>query len=292
MDRDEIIGFGSALIGHVLIALALIYGLFTFLEKPVPVPPVVVSLVGEEAPVSTAPDPVAEEAAAAPPAVFAAEPEEPAPAPEPAPEIINKPEPKPITPPEKRPVVLPNPRATLPVKPIVKPTAKPLTKPVVTPKAKPTAASGKGTRPAQGSPFSRQFEDAVSGAGKGGTKPSTSTGQGKNSGTAATQSAAQVRSAVTVSLRAEIQPFFKKCVIGGTDTELLVTPATLNIAKNGSLVSVSLGQTSGINDSNRTQAGLHRDCVSKAARAASPFLNLPTEGYDVWKNWPMVFKTR
>ncbi len=291
MDREEIIGFGSALIGHVLLALAFIYGLFTVLEKPAPTPPVVVSLVSEEAAVSTAPDPVSQEEEAAPPA-FAEEPEEPAPAPEPEPEIISKSEPKPIAPLEKLPVVQPNPRATLPVKPVIKPAAKPVSKPVVIPKAKPATPSGQGARPTQGSQFSRQFEDAVAGAGKSGTKPGASAGQGKSAGTAATQSAAQVRSAVTVSLRAEIQPFFKKCVIGGTDTELLVTPATLNIAKNGSLVSVSLGQTTGINDSNRTQAGLHRDCVAKAARAASPYLNLPADGYDVWKSWPMVFKTR
>jgi periplasmic protein TonB len=286
MDRDEIIGLGSALIGHILLALALIFGLFTFMQSPVPVAPVVVSLVGEEAPISTAPDPVTQEQESAPPAAFVETPDEPMPTPER--EVINRPEPTPITQPEKRPVVLPNPRATLPVKPVVKPA----TKPTVTPKNKPATPSGTGTRPAQGRSFSRQFEDAVAGAGKSGTRPGTSTGQSKTSGTAATQSAAQVRSAVTVSLRGEIQPFFKKCVIGGTDTELLVTPATLNIAQNGSLISVSLGQTTGINDSNRTQAGLHRDCVAKAARAASPFLNLPADGYDVWKSWPMVFKTR
>jgi outer membrane biosynthesis protein TonB len=290
MDRDEILGFGSALIGHVLLALALIYGLFFFIEKPVELTPVVVSLVGEEAPVSSAPDPVAEEEEAAPPAAFPQEIEEPVPAPEP--EGIERPEPRPVVVPEKRAIALPTPQPKQTIKPVVKPATKPVTKPSVTTKAKPATVAGKGTRTSQGSPFSRQFEDAISGAGKNGTKPSVSTGAGKASGTAATQSAAQVRSAVTVSLRAEIQPFFKKCLIGGTDTELLVTPATLNIAKNGSLVSVSLGQTSGINDSNRTQAGLHRDCVTKAARAASPFLNLPADGYDVWKSWAMVFKTR
>jgi periplasmic protein TonB len=290
MDREEILGFGSALIGHVLIALALIYGLFVFMEKPVEMPPVVVSLVGEEAPVSSAPDPVSEEVDAAPPAALAEETPEPVPATEP--ETLTQPDPKPVIVPEKRPIVLPNPHATLPAKTVVKPSTKPITKPVVAAKAKPVTATGKGTRPTQGSPFSRQFEDAVTGAGKNGTKPSASTGSGKASGTAATQSAAQVRSAVTVSLRGEIQPYFKKCVIGGTDTELLITPATLNIGKNGALISVNLGQTSGINDSNRTQAGLHRDCVIKAARAASPFLNLPADGYDVWKSWPMIFKTR
>jgi periplasmic protein TonB len=274
MDRAEKIGLGSAVGGHALLIAAFYLGLLSA-AKELPRPePIAVSLVGEVADVSSAPDATQEEPA--PSAAAQSDPAEPPPTPEvmqierpvemPVARSVEKPTPRDIARPDPRAI-----RQT-PIKPAT--AAKPA-----------TAVSGKGRTPAKPGGFSDSFERAITGA-------SRANGQGKAPGTPATKTSAQVRSAVTVSLRNEISPFFKRCAPSGVDVNEILTRVTLNIGANGALIGVSDIRQSGINDSNRAQAGLHKDCAIKAAKAASPFQNLPVDAYDMWKNWPMDFKTR
>jgi hypothetical protein len=97
-----------------------------------------------------------------------------------------------------------------------------------------------------------------------------------------------------ISLSNEILPFFRTCMRGkgGKDIELLVTSITLNIDQNKALASAIFNGQRGLNATNRDRAGLHRDCAIKAAKAASPYSNLPSEGYAVWRSWKMDFSTR
>ncbi len=281
MDRAEKIGLGSAVGGHALLLAAFYLGLFSA-TKELPKPaPITVSLVGEVAPVSTAPDAIQEEPAPAAPAAQEA-PAEPPPAPVPEVMQVEKPVEREVAKPLAPTITKPQPARVAQPTPVRQATPpKPTTKPA-TPA---TPASGKGTTPARPGSFSDSFERTINGAGK-------TSGQGKAVGTPAAKTAAQVRSAVTVSLRNEISPFFKRCAPSGVDVDQILTSVTLNIAANGSLTGVSNIRQSGINESNSPQASLHKDCVIKAARAASPFQNLPADSYDLWKNWPMEFRTR
>jgi periplasmic protein TonB len=267
MDRAEKLGLGTAVGGHILLLGAMLLGLL-FANKPMPkTAPITVSLVGEVAPISTAPDAIQEEPAPAAPA------EQEAPAdPPPAPEVmqLEKPVERQVPTPLQPTITKPQPLRVVqktPVKPVAKP------------------ASGRGTTPAKAGSFSDSFERAINGANKTG-------GQGKAVGTPAAKTASQVRSAVTVSLRNEISPFFKRCAPSGIDVDQILTSVTLSIAANGGLISVGSVRQSGVNESNSPQASLHKDCVLKAVRAASPYQNLPADSYDVWKNWPMEFRTR
>ena len=89
MDRAERIGFGTALGGHALLLGAFALGAFFTADRITKPQPISVSLVGEVADVSTAPDPVLEEPA---PAESAAEPAPAEPEPTPVMKVEKTPE--------------------------------------------------------------------------------------------------------------------------------------------------------------------------------------------------------
>ncbi len=299
MDRAEKIGLGAAGAGHIILLLALSFGLLSAGKQLNHPKPIEVTLVGEIAPVSTAPDATQEEPAPATAAMMTQDiPTEPPP----APEAVTKPIEKPVMQPVTKTIAAP-PIKTIP-KPIVSATAKipvKTVKPTAPAPAKsaapaPTrAAQPKTTAPSQtngkAGGFSHSFETAMAGYGKT-TGAAKSTGTGKATATPATKTAAEVKRAVTISLRNEILPYFKKCAPRGVDVNLIVTTLTLNIAQNGALSSVNFGGQRGVNDSNRPQSSLHKDCAINAVRAAAPYANLPAENYSDWQRWPMEFSTR
>ena len=298
MDRAEKIGLGAAVGGHGLLLLAMAFGLFMAKNRIVEPPSMAVTLVGEDS-VSAAPDPVAEEPAAASagePHVMA-EPE----VVEPEVMEIADPEPQPLP----KPVIKPLPKPA--TKPIIKPATKSVTKPVTKTVAKPVQKTAPktptkaATKTATQTQHSKQpatqgtkrglagLGDVVNSVSKTGK---SATGTGTKSSTAATMTAAEVKSAVTVSLRAEIEPLFRRCAPSGVDVSDLLTLVTLKIGKDKRLTDVVFNSQSGVNESNRPQAPLHKKCAMDAARAASPYLNLPDEGYAQWASWQMKFKTR
>jgi outer membrane biosynthesis protein TonB len=295
MDREEKIGLTTALGGHALLFIGMAFGLLMATDRIKEPPPMTVSLVGEDA-VSAAPDPVQEEAAsaaAASPAVNESpEPaqEEPAAVAEPAPQPIPTPLPKEVAKPVPKPLV----------KPIVKPLSKPLPKTVSKPLTKPVkkttvksataniSTTKTATRPQRGSAGLGDVINSVSKTGQGKTATATGTKTGKP----AALSAAQVSQAVTVSLRAEIEPLFRRCAPSGVDVSDITTLVTLKIGKDKRLISASVDSQSGVGDSNRPQAPLLKNCALNAVRTASPYESLPDEGYGQWASWQMKFKTR
>lgn len=287
MDREEQIGLGAAVGGHALLFIGMALGLFMAADRIVEPKPMAVTIVGEDA-VSMAPDPVQEEASA--PAPAPAEYTEPEPA-EPEARPVVQPEPLPVP----KPVVKETPRPV--AKPVTKTVAKPVTKPVTkptpapvkkatAPATQPRTAQKPATKAARGQ---AGLGDIVNAVGKDAQKK---TGAGTKSGTPATMTSTQVAAAVSVSLRGEIEPLFKRCAPSGVDVSELVTLVTLKIGKDKGLTDVVFNSQSGVNASNRPQAPLHKDCAIRAARAASPFKSLPDEGYAQWASWPMKFKTR
>jgi periplasmic protein TonB len=264
MDRAEKLGLGAAVGGHVMLLGAMALGLFMS-KEPVKTPEAIsVSLVGEIAEVSTAPDAIQEESA--PPAQ--AEPAEPPP--EPVMQIekpVEKQQAKPVPTPLKRDI--PVPAKTAPKKVAVKqPPAKTATAP---------AKSGKGTTPAKPGGLSKSFEDSISNIGK-------APGAGKAVGTPAAKSAAEVRRSVSVSLASQIRSRVRACAPSGVEINKIETFVTLSLDSSGRLNSVRFDKQVGVNDSNQPQAGPLKDCILQAVRAASPYEGLDSEYYDVWKN--------
>lgn len=266
MDRTEKLGLGAAVGGHVVLLGALALGLLIS-DEPLKRPEAIsVSLVGEIAEVSTAPDAIQEESA--PPAPAEAEPAEPPPSPVMQVERpVEKPQAKPVPTPLKRDI--PNPAKTAVKKVAVKqPPAKTATAP---------AKSGKGTTPAKPGGLSKSFEDSINNIGK-------APGAGKAVGTPAAKSAAEVRRSVSVSLAGQIRSRVRACAPSGVDINKIETFVTLSLDSSGRLNSVRFDKQVGVNDSNQPQAGPLKDCILQAVRAASPFEGLDSEYYDVWKN--------
>ncbi len=267
MDRAERIGFGTALGGHALLLGAFALGAFFTADRITKPQPISVSLVGEVADVSTAPDPVLEEPA---PAESAAEP---APA---------EPEPTPVMKVEKTPEK-PLPKAV--EKPTPKPAPKPTPKPVqkqaaVQPKPKQT------TQPKQATPkpFSKSFEDAVKGAG---SNPKPTTGTSLKQGTVARKAGAEVKREVNLALGPQIRDKIERCAPTGLDIRQIETFVTLSLEPSGRLTDVRVDKQTGINDNNRPQAEPLKRCIIQAVRAASPFKGLDPDYHDIWKTHAM-----
>lgn len=266
MDRAEKLGLGAAIGGHGLLLGAMALGLLMSNERLKKPEAISVSLVGEIADVSTAPDAIQEESA--PPAPAEAEPAEPPPSPvmqieRPVEKQQAKPVPKPLV------RETPPPAKTAPKKvAVMQPPAKTATAP---------AKSGKGTTPARPGGLSKSFEDSISNIGK-------APGSGKAVGTPAAKSAAEVRRSVSVSLASQIRSRVRACAPSGIDINKIETFVTLSLDSSGRLNSVRFDKQVGVNDSNQPQAGPLKDCILQAVRAASPYEGLDPEYHDVWKS--------
>jgi hypothetical protein len=95
---------------------------------------------------------------------------------------------------------------------------------------------------------------------------------------------------VNALLGPQIQRKVEACSPTGIELYKIITTVTLNLDPSGKLVSVSYGGQTGVTDSNRPQAEPLKQCILQAVRAASPFSNLDTEYYDVWKSHAMRIK--
>ncbi len=315
MDRTEQTGLGVAIIGHVALIAALTFGLLHPPKLPDIVnEPVEVEIVRDVAPVKRAPElsptpPAAKRAPEPAPVVEAPPPEPvpmpvapPKPAPTPTPpkvvtRVIPKPAPKPA-PPVAKPVVKPTP------KPIARAAPKPIPKPAVTPAprpaaiakpaarpqtaARPTDQSGR-RRPDRGSTQTAQNNARPTGALNGllngpAVKPTPSVSpkpQATVAGPAAID-VASVKRALGQEIARQLKPRWKSPT--GADVDQLVTILSWDLDKDGGLIGEPrFVSQSGANDSNRTQAQLHRDNAIKAVRAAAPF-RLPPEHYAYWKS--------
>ena len=266
MDQTEKLGLGTAIGGHVLLVVAMVLGLFFSTDRIKRAEPIAVSLVGEIAEVSTAPDAIQEESA--PPAAAQAEPAEPPPAP------VMQIE-RPVAKPQVKPVEKPLKRE---VPPPAKTAAKKV--PVKQSPAKVAAAavkSGKGTTPARAAGLSKSFEDSINNVGK-------APGAGKAVGTPAAKSGAEVRRSVSASLASQIRNRVRACAPSGVEINQIETFVTLSLESSGRLTNVQFNKQVGVNDSNRPQADPLKQCILQSVRAASPFSGLDPEYHDVWKN--------
>jgi len=272
MDRAEKLGLGAAIGGHVVLLGAMALGLMMSAEPITKPESISVSLVGDIADVSTAPDAIQEESA--PPAQGEIEPAEPPPSPAMQVERpVEKPQAKPVTKPLIRDTPPPAKTATKKVA-VKQPPAKSNTAP---------AKSGKGTTPVTPGGFSKSFEDSMNAIGK-------APGAGKAVGTPAAKSAVEVRRSVTASLGSQIMRYVRSCSPNGLDVDKIATTVTLSLSSDGSLISLSGISQRGVNENNRPQAKPTELCVVSAIKQASPFKGLDPEYHDTWKSHKMTFQ--
>lgn len=274
------IGITTSILGHLVIV-----GLIAWLARPRPVEKpkevrIEVSLVKDVAPKSAAPDPASE-----PPAPAKGEPEPPAPKPEPPKPVPPKPvPPKPVppkpVPPKPKPVPAPAPKPKpLPPKP-----APPKPKPVP-PKTEPAKPNPKPPVKTGTAKPTGRLDGLIGGSGQNpGKKP--------DADKPPAQSVGEAKKAITVSLAAEILPQWRKCLPRGFDVQLIETDVDLYLNQDGSLSRVEVVEQRGVNDSNKPQAPLVKQCAVKAVQLAAPFASLPPDYYSVWKVWPMTLKAR
>lgn len=293
MDRVEKLGLGAAVGGHAILLGAFALGMMASTQTLPKREAISVSLVGEIADVSTAPDAIQEEAA--PPAPGDSAPAEPPPAPSPTPVMqIEKPVEKPVEKSLERPQPKPIPKAAKPEtappvakvavkkEPVKQPPAKAATPPVKTAAAAPpqtakaATAAGKGTTPAKPGGLSRSFEDSINNIGK-------APGAGKAVGTPAAKTDTEVRRSVGISIAGQIRGRVRACAPSGIDINQIETFVTLSLEPSGKLTSVRFDKQTGVNDSNQPQAGPLKDCILQAVRAASPYEGLDSQYHDVWK---------
>jgi periplasmic protein TonB len=271
MDRAEKLGLGAAVGGHVMLLGAMALGLFMS-KEPVKTPEAIsVSLVGEIAEVSTAPDAIQEESAPSAPAE--AKLVEPPPAPVMQIEKpVEKQQAKPVPTPLKRDNPPPAKTAVKKV-PVKQPPAK-----VATTATK----SGKGTTPTKPGGFSKSFEDSINNVGK-------APGAGKAVGTPASRSASVIRSAVNNTIAAEVRPLIPGCAPRTSDNSSLRVFVALNISPSAILSSADIYDVQGITPSNEAQVDQMKRCVLQSLKAASPY-NLDPEEYEVWKGHKVQLK--
>jgi hypothetical protein len=263
MDRVEKVGLGAAIGGHVILLGAFGLGLLASADTIKKQESISVSLVGEIADVSTAPDAIQEESA--PPAAGDTAPSEPPPAPTSVMQI-EKPVAKPLQKPAKPDTAPPVAKVAAKKEPVKNAATPPKT----------AATSGKGATPAKPGGLSRSFENSISNIGK-------APGAGKAVGTPAAKTATEVRRSVGISIAGQIRSRVRACAPSGIDINKIETFVTLSLEPSGKLTSVRFDKQVGVTDSNQPQAGPLKDCILQAVRAASPYDGLDPEYHDVWK---------
>ncbi|MFC4293324.1 hypothetical protein ACFOWX_12945 [Sphingorhabdus arenilitoris] len=294
MDRIEQTGLATAVLIHGLLALAIWFAMQNAPKEAVkPQPSINVSLVGEIAPVSSAPDAIQEEPAPssladAPARLSDPAPEAPTVTPTPVPQVTPTPVRK-ITPTPPK-----TPPKTVPVQKTAPPKTTPKATPKATPKSTPKAAaktSPPKTATKKSGGFGKGFEQTIAGiGGSSSSSASAASGAGKASGTPAAKSGAEVRQSVTAALGSQIKPFLNKCVPNSPEINRLIFPVTVSLDSSGRATGTNIGSPSGVTDTNRPQVSPVKDCISKAINAASPFRGLDPDYHDVWKSHSMRIK--
>ncbi|MBC9034815.1 cell envelope biogenesis protein TolA [Sphingomonas sp. JC676] len=252
IDRSEGAGLSFAVLGHVAL-----FGMLSLaaLAPPPPVTPksapIEVSLSDDVALESTSPVPTSEVPAARLSPVEA--PIEPETAP-PTPVENSKPEAKP---------------QPTPPKPAPAPDARPVPQP---PKATSAAAAAKPVTRRTTAPTGR-LDGIVSGLSD---TPSTS----KSTTPPAATAGPQVRAALQAEVMRQIKPRWSPPT--GADSDQLRTTVQVSLNQDGSIASEPRVTQTGITDSNRAQAALHRERAIRAVKLAAPF-KLPAQYYDAWK---------
>jgi hypothetical protein len=191
-----------------------------------------------------------------------------------APQISHEP-PAPKLAEDERAPVEPAPSAPAPEP---KPTPAPMTKTM----AKPAPAPAPVKPPAQVKPSGGRLAGILKGLSDN-DSPSRSTAA------PATTITPAIQSSLAAAIIRQIKPHWEGP--NGPDVDALKTVLKISLARDGSVTNIQFAGTTGINDSNRSIAPIHKERAIKAVRLASPF-QLPANLYDGWKEVTVNFDWR
>lgn len=271
--KEEALGLGVAVALHVALVAVLL--LQPAPDNPPKMPErMTVSLAEDIGLTAQAPEPIAESRASiaptlaeqsAPPIPAAAS--EPIPAPRPM--QTNAPAPR------ATPTARPTPRATTRPRPTASPTPRASNRPAPRPSA--TATRAPAPRPSAAPTRSggqRVGADFLSGAGSSTTTTETRI--------PASQIGASARASLVDGIAREIKPHWQPP--NGPEVDQIVTVLRFRLNPDGSLANrPSVVRQTGVNDTNRAQAGRHAEQAIRAVQLAAPF-DLPEQYYEAWKN--------
>ena len=156
-----------------------------------------------------------------------------------------------------------------------RPQLRPLPRNAVPQPAKPATKSG-------ATAFDNAFASGVPGApanGKAKTPP-------------AAQASAQQVSAWTSLIGSRVRGPWNSCSVSGLDIQNLRAIVRFTLNRDGSVLSISDPEVSGITPANQPQVRPFRDCAVRAIKLAAPFPGLPGEFYDSWKLRKLTFSKR
>jgi len=279
MDRADRIGLGLATAGHVLLFAALSTHFTAERSRSFDNPPMQVDLITESAIESTAPDP-----SVAPPAARLATDAGPI-------ELATPSEA--VAPPVTKPTFVA--RAT--ASPVPKPSpikAVPPAKPRPSPRSA-VAPAKRATTPAKSARAESRDRGTV--ALPTGALDGIVAGLGKEANASrsksppAAKSASQVKKAISVSIKSEVEGPWNSCRVSGADIEQLETTVVFRLDKTGGLAGFDSVRTAGKTDSNSPQVARFEECAKRAVSLAEPF-DLPVENYDYWKIYTLEFDKR
>lgn len=262
-------------IGLHLLVLALLLVQAARPDTPLPKPErMTVNLTEDVGLEATAPDPVAESRAAEAPTLG----ETIEAASEPLPRPVEQPPLRVVEPPA--PSIAPAPRAQ--PQPRTPPRAQPRPQPSAQPR---TPAARTAARPAAERPAartggaSRIGNDFLAGAGTSATSSETRT--------PASAIGASAKASLFSAIRRKVAPQWQPP--SGPEVEQIVTRIRFRLNSDGSLSGrPSVVSQSGVNDTNRAQAGRHGEQAVRAVQLAAPF-DLPAEYYEAWKTVTVDF---
>lgn len=267
---EERTGLVVAVVLHLaLVALLVVQGLF---PAPVIEPPqrMTVSLAEDVGMAATAPDPVAESRASTAPTM---EPN-PAPAPEqdqPAPPQVERPVPPQVQSPVPVPRAAPDPRPRRRPDP-----PRTQAQPQPAPPAPATRAESSPRNPRKSSARSggsRLGDNFLEGAGA-----STSTSETR---VPASQIGNSAKASIIQAVARQIKPHWEPP--NGPEVDKIVSYVRFRLNPDGTLSGrPEVVRQTGVNDTNRAQAGRHAEQAVRAVQLAAPF-ELPQEYYEAWK---------
>lgn len=267
---EERTGLVVAVVLHLaLVALLLVQGL---VPAPVIEPPqrMTVSLAEDVGMAATAPDPVAESRASTAPTM---EPN-PAPAPEqdqPAPPQVERPVPPQVQSPVPVPRAAPDPRPRRRPDP-----PRTQAQPQPAPPAPATRAESSPRNPRKSSARSggsRLGDNFLEGAGA-----STSTSETR---VPASQIGNSAKASIIQAVARQIKPHWEPP--NGPEVDKIVSYVRFRLNPDGTLSGrPEVVRQTGVNDTNRAQAGRHAEQAVRAVQLAAPF-ELPQEYYEAWK---------
>lgn len=267
---EERTGLVVAVVLHLaLVALLVVQGL---VPAPVIEPPqrMTVSLAEDVGMAATAPDPVAESRASTAPTM---EPN-PAPAPEqdqPAPPQVERPVPPQVQSPVPVPRAAPDPRPRRRPDP-----PRTQAQPQPAPPAPATRAESSPRNPRKSSARSggsRLGDNFLEGAGA-----STSTSETR---VPASQIGNSAKASIIQAVARQIKPHWEPP--NGPEVDKIVSYVRFRLNPDGTLSGrPEVVRQTGVNDTNRAQAGRHAEQAVRAVQLAAPF-ELPQEYYEAWK---------